>query len=528
MDKNTRILINPTGRFVVGGPHGDAGVTGRKIIVDTYGGAAPHGGGAFSGKDPTKVDRSACYMARYVAKNVVAAGLAERCMVQLAYAIGVAEPVSVLVDTFGTGSVPDEQDQRPRARDFKLTPRGIIETLDLRRPIYKKTAAFGHFGRTEPEFTWERTDKAEALRADAGPLSPVTDAGLALRIRPGPTRRHAQEDSDDGGHRGRRCRFVGGRVAVPRRCRQPASRPRPSSGAPSPARSTSTARCPTARARGPRLLPLPREPGLRFVVFTDHGDGTRQPEPPRYASGVLCIDAVEISTNTGHYVALGLGAAPYRLGGEAIGGRRRRSSPGRLRHRRAPGLARGRRWPGATGRVEADGVEWLNADSEWRNDRGRALAGRCSATLSRPAAALAAMLDRETSRSTDGTASPAGAGWRRSRRSTHTAVQAIEGGGWTPGPSAPAFVRGSLQLLLHAGDSSHTLVGQRSSGCARSPGGLARWTDLHDARRRGVSGVARFQGRARRPNGTDGGAPPRRRIPRSSRRGRPWPIKAPC
>jgi S-adenosylmethionine synthetase len=167
VDKNTRFLINPTGRFVVGGPHGDAGVTGRKIIVDTYGGAAPHGGGAFSGKDPTKVDRSACYMARYVAKNVVAAGLAERCLVQLAYAIGVAEPVSVLIDTSGTGSVDDEKIAEVVRANFKLTPRGIIETLDLRRPIYRKTAAFGHFGRNEPEFTWERTDKANALRADA-------------------------------------------------------------------------------------------------------------------------------------------------------------------------------------------------------------------------------------------------------------------------------------------------------------------------------------------------------------------------
>jgi S-adenosylmethionine synthetase len=167
-DSKTRILINPTGRFVVGGPHGDAGVTGRKIIVDTYGGAAPHGGGAFSGKDPTKVDRSACYMARYVAKNIVAAGLAERCMVQLAYAIGVAEPVSVFVDTYGTSQVKDDKIAEIVRSNFKMTPRGIIETLDLRRPIYKKTAAFGHFGRTEPEFTWERTDKANALRADAG------------------------------------------------------------------------------------------------------------------------------------------------------------------------------------------------------------------------------------------------------------------------------------------------------------------------------------------------------------------------
>ena len=168
MDAKTRILINPTGRFVVGGPHGDAGVTGRKIIVDTYGGAAPHGGGAFSGKDPTKVDRSACYMARYIAKNVVAAGMSDRAMVQLAYAIGVADPVSVLVDTEGTGRVPDEKIVELVRANFQLTPRGIIESLDLRRPIYRKTAAFGHFGRTEPEFTWERTDKAATLRAAAG------------------------------------------------------------------------------------------------------------------------------------------------------------------------------------------------------------------------------------------------------------------------------------------------------------------------------------------------------------------------
>jgi S-adenosylmethionine synthetase len=167
-DKNTKIYVNPTGRFVTGGPHGDAGVTGRKIIVDTYGGAAPHGGGAFSGKDPTKVDRSACYMARYIAKNVVAAGLADKALVQLAYAIGVADPVSILVDTSGTGKISDETIVEIVRANFKLTPRGIIETLDLRRPIYRKTAAFGHFGRTEPEFTWERTDKAAALRADAG------------------------------------------------------------------------------------------------------------------------------------------------------------------------------------------------------------------------------------------------------------------------------------------------------------------------------------------------------------------------
>ncbi|HQX80725.1 MAG TPA: methionine adenosyltransferase [Vicinamibacterales bacterium] len=168
MDANTKIYINPTGRFVVGGPHGDAGVTGRKIIVDTYGGAAPHGGGAFSGKDPTKVDRSAAYMARYVAKNIVAAGLASKALLQLAYAIGVAEPVSVLVDSSGTGKVSEEKLAELVKKHFDLTPKGIISHLDLRRPIYRKTAAFGHFGRTEPEFTWERTDKAAALKADAG------------------------------------------------------------------------------------------------------------------------------------------------------------------------------------------------------------------------------------------------------------------------------------------------------------------------------------------------------------------------
>jgi S-adenosylmethionine synthetase len=168
MDKNTKIYVNPTGRFVVGGPHGDAGVTGRKIIVDTYGGAAPHGGGAFSGKDPTKVDRSACYMARYIAKNVVASGIAERALVQLAYAIGVADPVSVMVHTEGTGRISEEKITEIVRAHFKLTPRGIMEELNLRRPIYKKTAAFGHFGRTEPEFTWERTDKAAALQSDAG------------------------------------------------------------------------------------------------------------------------------------------------------------------------------------------------------------------------------------------------------------------------------------------------------------------------------------------------------------------------
>ena len=168
LDNNTKYHINPTGRFVTGGPQGDAGLTGRKIIVDTYGGYAPHGGGAFSGKDPTKVDRSAAYMARYVAKNIVAAGLADRCLVQLAYAIGVAQPVSVLVDTHGTGRISESALAKLVRDNFELTPGGIIEELKLRRPIYKATAAYGHFGRNGDGFTWENTDKAETLRARAG------------------------------------------------------------------------------------------------------------------------------------------------------------------------------------------------------------------------------------------------------------------------------------------------------------------------------------------------------------------------
>jgi len=159
-----KFLINPTGRFVIGGPQGDCGLTGRKIIVDTYGGAAPHGGGAFSGKDPSKVDRSAAYGARYVAKNIVAAGLASKCLVQISYAIGVAKPTSVMVDSYGTGTVSDEKLSQLVAEEFDLRPKGIVETLDLLRPIYKKTAAYGHFGRDEPEFTWEMTDKKSALQ----------------------------------------------------------------------------------------------------------------------------------------------------------------------------------------------------------------------------------------------------------------------------------------------------------------------------------------------------------------------------
>jgi S-adenosylmethionine synthetase len=173
VDSQTKYHINPTGRFVVGGPHGDTGLTGRKIIVDTYGGMGRHGGGAFSGKDPTKVDRSACYLARYIAKNLVASGLATRCEVQLAYAIGVADPVSVTVNTFGTGAIPDARFTDLVRENFALTPRAIIETLKLRRPIYRATAAFGHFGRTEDTFTWEATDKAEILKEQAGAAQAV-------------------------------------------------------------------------------------------------------------------------------------------------------------------------------------------------------------------------------------------------------------------------------------------------------------------------------------------------------------------
>jgi S-adenosylmethionine synthetase len=172
--RKAKYLVNPTGRFVVGGPKGDTGLTGRKIIVDTYGGAAPHGGGAFSGKDPSKVDRSAAYAARYVAKNVVAAGLARRCMVQVSYAIGVARPTSVMLTTYGTGTVPDAKIEELVLRHFDLRPKGIIQMLDLLRPIYRRTAAYGHFGRELPEFSWERTDKAAELAAEAGVRSRAT------------------------------------------------------------------------------------------------------------------------------------------------------------------------------------------------------------------------------------------------------------------------------------------------------------------------------------------------------------------
>ena len=168
LDDETKYYVNPTGRFVIGGPHGDSGLTGRKIIVDTYGGYARHGGGAFSGKDPTKVDRSATYAARYAAKNIVAAGLADKVEIQLAYAIGVAKPVSILVDTFGTGKIDDEKIAELVEKNFDLRPAAIIRDLDLRRPIYKQTAAYGHFGRTDVDLPWEHTDKAETLRQQAG------------------------------------------------------------------------------------------------------------------------------------------------------------------------------------------------------------------------------------------------------------------------------------------------------------------------------------------------------------------------
>ncbi|MGA2483504.1 MAG: methionine adenosyltransferase [Candidatus Acidiferrales bacterium] len=181
LDKDTKYHINPTGRFVIGGPMGDAGLTGRKIIVDTYGGYSRHGGGALSGKDPTKVDRSACYMARYIAKNLVAAGVARKAEVQIAYAIGVAEPVSVMAETFGTGTLPEEKITRLIREFFPLTPKGIIEALDLRRPIYRATAAYGHFGRTGPGFTWERTDRADALRKAAGLTATLAAEAVARR-----------------------------------------------------------------------------------------------------------------------------------------------------------------------------------------------------------------------------------------------------------------------------------------------------------------------------------------------------------
>ena len=320
MDKNTKIYVNPTGRFVVGGPHGDAGVTGRKIIVDTYGGAAPHGGGAFSGKDPTKVDRSACYMARYIAKNVVAAGIADRALVQLAYAIGVADPVSVMVHTEGTGRIPEERITELVRAHFKLTPRGIMEELDLRRPIYKKTAAFGHFGRTEPEFTWERTDKAAALQI-----------GIAA------SDRRMKRPRGDGGLR---------RPPSPILVALDAA-----AEAPSPWRTFPTAR---SRASSTFIRPVPTDPAALSEIAAAAATrghpasssspitATRRagPDPPEYRAGVLCLDAVEISTSGGHYIALGMGRLAVSARRRTARRRRRRSPARRLRDRRPPGFAK--------------------------------------------------------------------------------------------------------------------------------------------------------------------------------------------
>ena len=296
MDKNTKIYVNPTGRFVVGGPHGDAGVTGRKIIVDTYGGYAPHGGGAFSGKDPTKVDRSACYMARYVAKNVVAAGLADRATVQLAYAIGVAEPVSVMVDTDGSGKIPEPKITELVRQNFKLTPRGIHR-------------------RAQPA--------ASDLREDGG----------VRPLRPHRTRVHVGEDRQGRGAQEGRRPLTGRLEAVPhgdggpaghrrRFCLRVTLPPKHTVLTPvlrrtarSRASSTSIRRGPTAAARSTTSPTPPPRAGLKFIVVTDHGDATRAPDPPVYRDGVLCLDAVEISTAGGHYIALDMPKAPYPLGG---------------------------------------------------------------------------------------------------------------------------------------------------------------------------------------------------------------------
>ena len=279
LDSKTKYFINPTGRFVVGGPQGDCGLTGRKIIVDTYGGVGSHGGGAFSGKDPTKVDRSASYMARHIAKNIVAAGLADRVEVQIAYAIGVAEPVSVMVDTVGHRA----RSRRTKIVDaireiFPLTPKGIIEYLNLRRPIYKKTAAYGHFGRNEPEFTWERTDKADALRG----LRPSARRTAPLKTQAGRRRWAARWP-------GAPCRPSGAlRVALLAAVAVEGAAPRRRLHAGRAASSTSTPRSPTAAARPRRSRPPPSAAGLGFVVITDHNNLDAKPLEG-YHDGVLVI-----------------------------------------------------------------------------------------------------------------------------------------------------------------------------------------------------------------------------------------------
>ena len=318
IDKNTKIYVNPTGRFVVGGPHGDAGVTGRKIIVDTYGGAAPHGGGAFSGKDPTKVDRSACYMARYIAKNVVAAGLAERALVQLAYAIGVADPVSVMVHTEGTGRVPETQITELVRGHFKLTPRGIMEELDLAaadlpedgrvRPLRPHRAGV-HLGTDRqggrPPCRGATLAAASVKRvalATAALLAAVA-VWIALSLPPA-------------------------RIALPP--------PAADAAATVPGVFHVHTNRSDGRSSPEEIAAAAARAGLKFVIFTDHGDGTAKPAAPAYHDGVLCIDGVEVSTRGGHYIA-------RRPAGLAVPARRRSprrhrgcQAAGRIRHGRAP------------------------------------------------------------------------------------------------------------------------------------------------------------------------------------------------
>ena len=443
MDKNTRVLINPTGRFVIGGPHGDAGVTGRKIIVDTYGGAAPHGGGAFSGKDPTKVDRSACYMARYVAKNVVAVGLAERCLVQLAYAIGVAEPVSVLIDTYDTGLVDDEKISEIVRAHFKLTPHGIIETLDLRRPIYKKTAAFGHFGRSEAGVhvgADRQGERAPQRRGRVGAGDPkaycsATAAIVAAVI----------------------FFLLATLPAAPRAASwpgDPACRP-----ARSRARITSTPRDRTDRGDRAAVAAAAARAGLAFVIVTDHGDGTRTPDPPAYIGGVLCLDGVEISTTGGHYVALGLGPAPYPLGGAPsavvedvarLGGFGIAAHPDSPR----PELA----WTDWDAPI--DGIEWLNGDSEWR-DESRARLGARAVRL-RAAAGTGARVDPRPAGENPGAlgrADVAAPGRRDCRRRCPRRHRQGSGRRGRAARGGRPFVRSQLPRVQRARDPERSAVG---------------------------------------------------------------------
>ena len=368
MDEKTKIYVNPTGRFVTGGPHGDAGVTGRKIIVDTYGGAAPHGGGAFSGKDPTKVDRSACYMARYIAKNIVAAGLADRALVQLAYAIGVADRCRCSSTRAAPARVADEKMTELVRAHFKLTPRGIIETLDLRRPIYRKTAAFGHFGRTEPEFTWE-TDR-QGRRAEAG--RSAGSSGRAARA----------SDPDAAAPRGR-CRLVAAvvalttRVTLPPRARdrwRPCRRRSPS------ARTTSTPHARTARARSTRSRAPPR---ARARVRHPHRSRRRDARArsarvsPRRARASTPWRSARSPDTSSRSASR---PAPYPLAGEARDVDRRHSSAGRPRRSsRIPDSPKPElRWRG----VER-GVRRRRVAERGLGVARRDAAARCSATALR-------------------------------------------------------------------------------------------------------------------------------------------------